>query len=108
MDPAIFARQLMSHACEAAESQLSASASSSDPSTGGEGGLLVCQEVLEAACTKTIVLGSSTACVIVMNENILTASNIGDSGFLIVRDGLAHMATTQQQHKFNFPFQVRG
>lgn len=109
VDPAIFARQLMSNACEAAESQISASssASSSDTPAGREGGL-VAQEVLEAACTKTTVLGSSTACVIVMNENILTASNIGDSGFLIVRDGVAHMATTQQQHKFNFPFQVGG
>lgn len=110
VDPAIFARQLMSNACEAAEAQITASSSASDPPSNGAAvsGDLLAQDILEAACSKTTVLGSSTACVIVMNGNVLTASNIGDSGFLVVRDGAALMATTQQQHKFNFPFQVGG
>ena len=51
--------------------------------------------------------GSCTACVIVLNGSTLVASNLGDSGFIIVRGGLVHEATTQQQHKFNFPYQVR-
>lgn len=50
--------------------------------------------------------GSSTACVLVVNGITLSASNLGDSGFVLVRDGVATFQSPQQQHNFNFPFQL--
>jgi hypothetical protein len=50
--------------------------------------------------------GSSTACVLVVNGTTLSASNLGDSGFVLVRDGVATFQCPQQQHNFNFPFQL--
>jgi protein phosphatase PTC7 len=50
--------------------------------------------------------GSSTACLLVLAGNRMFASNLGDSGFLILRNGQIIFHTPQQQHKFNFPYQV--
>ena len=50
--------------------------------------------------------GSSTVCVAVLNGTSLQTSNLGDSGLLVVRGDQVVMATAQQQHSFNFPFQV--
>lgn len=57
--------------------------------------------LLRLLCT-----GSSTACVLVVNGTTLSASNLGDSGFVLVRDGVATFQCPQQQHNFNFPFQL--
>jgi protein phosphatase PTC7 len=44
--------------------------------------------------------------VLVVNGTTLSASNLGDSGFVLVRDGVATFQCPQQQHNFNFPFQL--
>lgn len=44
----------------------------------------------------------------VVNGNTLLASNLGDSGFIVIRSGAVFVATQQQQHKFNFPYQIGG
>jgi hypothetical protein len=44
--------------------------------------------------------------VLVVNGTTLSASNLGDSGFVLVRDGVAIFQCPQQQHNFNFPFQL--
>uniref|UniRef100_A0A183IXM2 Protein phosphatase n=1 Tax=Soboliphyme baturini TaxID=241478 RepID=A0A183IXM2_9BILA len=54
------------------------------------------------------VVGSSTACVVVLdrsNSKIHTA-NIGDSGFVVVRNGTIVHRSSEQQHYFNAPFQL--
>lgn len=43
---------------------------------------------------------------LVVNGTTLSASNLGDSGFVLVRDGVATFQCPQQQHNFNFPFQL--
>lgn len=50
--------------------------------------------------------GSSTAVVLAVEGTRLLAANIGDSGFLLVRDGQLAFASPPQQHRFNFPFQI--
>lgn len=54
------------------------------------------------------ILGSSTACVVVLNrENSrLYTANIGDSGFMVVRRGRVVHKSEEQQHYFNTPFQL--
>lgn len=57
---------------------------------------------------KKPILGSSTACVLVLdraNSTVYTA-NIGDSGFMVVRKGEIVHKSEEQQHYFNTPFQL--
>jgi protein phosphatase PTC7 len=52
--------------------------------------------------------GSSTACVLILNKEnsrVYTA-NIGDSGFIVVRQGEIVHRSEEQQHYFNTPFQL--
>nr|XP_037283052.1 protein phosphatase PTC7 homolog isoform X1 [Rhipicephalus microplus] len=62
-------------------------------------------ELLE---NKRHIIGSSTACVLVLNcvERILYSANLGDSGFLVVRRGQVVHRSQEQQHYFNTPFQL--
>ncbi|XP_064461225.1 protein phosphatase PTC7 homolog [Ornithodoros turicata] len=62
-------------------------------------------ELLE---NKRQIIGSSTACVLVLNcvERVLYSANIGDSGFLVVRQGHVVHRSQEQQHYFNTPFQL--
>jgi len=64
------------------------------------------QDILERAFYRTDVQGSSTACVLVLNGATLAASNLGDSGFSVVRGGATAFQSPQQQHNFNFPYQL--
>ena len=53
------------------------------------------------------ITGSSTACCLVLSERKLKAANLGDSGFLVIRrtGKLVHYQK-EQQHGFNFPYQL--
>lgn len=57
---------------------------------------------------KQQIIGSSTACVMMLShrDQMLYTANIGDSGFLVVRDGKIVHRSQEQQHYFNTPFQL--
>ncbi|XP_072325228.1 protein phosphatase PTC7 homolog isoform X2 [Scyliorhinus torazame] len=57
---------------------------------------------------KAPLLGSSTACLVILDrqKRCLYTANLGDSGFLIVRDGKIIHRSDEQQHYFNTPFQL--
>ncbi|KAG5684527.1 hypothetical protein PVAND_013755 [Polypedilum vanderplanki] len=57
---------------------------------------------------KKPILGSSTACVLILNREtgLLHTANIGDSGFMVVRHGEIVHRSEEQQHYFNTPFQL--
>lgn len=54
------------------------------------------------------LIGSSTACIIVFNResNYLHTANLGDSGFVIIRNNKIVHRSREQQHYFNSPFQM--
>lgn len=52
------------------------------------------------------VQGSSTLCIVSLVDAELHSSNIGDSGFLVIRDDQILFRSEEQQHSFNFPFQL--
>ncbi|KAL1569449.1 protein-serine/threonine phosphatase [Salvia divinorum] len=62
--------------------------------------------VLEKAHAATNAMGSSTACIIALKNQDLHAINLGDSGFIIVRDGALIFESPVQQHGFNFTYQL--
>lgn len=65
-------------------------------------------QVLEKAYIRTNAKGSSTACIIVLNDQALHAINLGDSGFIVVRDGCTIFESPVQQHGFNFTYQLEN
>ncbi|CAA0839578.1 Probable protein phosphatase 2C 55 [Striga hermonthica] len=62
--------------------------------------------VLEEAHAATNMMGSSTACIIALKNQDLHAINLGDSGFIVVRDGQAVFESPVQVHGFNCPYQL--
>ncbi|KAJ9673491.1 hypothetical protein PVL29_023198 [Vitis rotundifolia] len=62
--------------------------------------------VLEEAYLNTEVKGSSTACIITLTNEYLHVVNVGDSGFLLFRDGDLIYKSPTQQHYFNSPYQL--
>eukprot|EP01136_Pigoraptor_vietnamica_P030423 Opistho-1_new@89655 len=57
---------------------------------------------------KKVKAGSSTAVVLAVDKasGIATAANLGDSGFIVLRDGVVFGETAEQQHYFNCPYQL--
>lgn len=69
---------------------------------------LLAKSYYELIHHKKPILGSSTACVVVLNRenHTLCTANIGDSGWMVVRAGRVIRRSEEQQHYFNTPFQL--
>ena len=52
--------------------------------------------------------GSCTACIVMLDGATLRAANLGDSGFLVLRNNQIVFRSPSQQHQFNFPYQLGG
>eukprot|EP01111_Echinosteliopsis_oligospora_P002447 TRINITY_DN1363_c0_g1_i2.p1 TRINITY_DN1363_c0_g1~~TRINITY_DN1363_c0_g1_i2.p1 ORF type:complete len:378 (-),score=117.18 TRINITY_DN1363_c0_g1_i2:13-1095(-) len=50
--------------------------------------------------------GSSTCCIVSLDGSKLHTANLGDSGFMVVRDGKMIYRSKEQQHRFNYPYQL--
>ncbi|XP_022984867.1 probable protein phosphatase 2C 80 [Cucurbita maxima] len=94
VDAGEFARELMSNSISAIQEQ---PGDSVDPA-----------KVLEKAHSDTTAKGSSTACIISLSEKGLHAINLGDSGFIVIRDGSTIFRSPVQQYGFNFPYQLES
>ncbi|KAA0051669.1 putative protein phosphatase 2C 55 isoform X2 [Cucumis melo var. makuwa] len=94
VDAGQYSRELMSNSVSAVQEEPKGSI---DPA-----------RVLEKAHSKTKAKGSSTACIIALTEQGLHAINLGDSGFMVVRDGCTIFRSPVQQHDFNFTFQLES
>lgn len=72
------------------------------------------KEILIKSAYRTKAIGSSTCCLILLdtNSNKIFTANIGDSGYLILRYEEGKLVeifkSEEQQHSFNFPFQVNA
>lgn len=64
--------------------------------------------VLEKAHSITKAEGSSTACILALNEHGIHAINLGDSGFMVVRDGSTIFRSPVQQRGFNYTYQLES
>lgn len=92
IDAGKYARELMSHSVTAIQEEPKGSI---DPA-----------RVLEKAYSSTNASGSSTACIIALTDKGIHAVNLGDSGFIVVRDGCTIFRSPVQQHDFNFTYQL--
>jgi len=56
---------------------------------------------------QTVQIGSATVCLGILHpDGIFTVANIGDSGFLVIRKGEILLDSEEQQHEFNYPYQL--
>ncbi|ORX76983.1 protein serine/threonine phosphatase 2C [Anaeromyces robustus] len=57
---------------------------------------------------KEVKAGSSTACILTLDKvsGIVYSTNLGDSGFTVIRDNKVIFQTQEQQHYFNAPYQL--
>ena len=108
MDPGIFSRAFMKAAGSECDRQPKGKPTKkAGQFVRGGGGQPVDIMAKGFAATQGI-LGSSTACILCLHgsEGMLVAANLGDSGFLILRDGKVFFRSPSQQHRFNMPFQL--
>ena len=65
-------------------------------------------EALKRAHAETQKPGSSTACIVQIDleTGALDSANLGDSGFVVIRDGQVVMRSEFQEHFFDCPFQL--
>lgn len=94
VDAGEFARELMNHSVRAVQEEPTRAI---DPA-----------RVLEKAHSSTKARGSSTACIIALTSKGIHAINLGDSGFMVVRDGCTIFQSPVQQHGFNFTYQLES
>lgn len=94
VDAGQYARELMSNAVMAVKKEAKGSV---DP-----------VKVLEMAYLSTKGKGSSTACIIALTDQGIHAVNLGDSGFIVIRDGCTIFRSPVQQHDFNFTYQLES
>ncbi|KAK3157430.1 hypothetical protein QOZ80_2AG0122120 [Eleusine coracana subsp. coracana] len=64
------------------------------------------EQVLSKAAEEAHSPGSSTVLVAHFDGQVLQASNIGDSGFLVIRNGEVYEKSKPMVYGFNFPLQI--
>lgn len=94
VDSGQYAKELMSNAVSAIQDEPK--------------GMINPLRVLEKAYSCTKAKGSSTACIIALTNQGIHAVNLGDSGFIVVREGCTIFRSPIQQHDFNFTYQLES
>ncbi|XP_049410517.1 probable protein phosphatase 2C 62 [Solanum stenotomum] len=92
-DPGVYAQELMQNS-ESIVSQCDTD-SINDP-----------KQVLNLSVSKTDSPGSSTVLISHFDGKVLHVANIGDSGFIIVRNGSVYRKSSPMLHEFNLPIQI--
>lgn len=92
-NPGVYARELMEHCGKIV-------------SNSGGVSILKPVEVLERIVEEAQSPGSSTILLAYFDGQILHVANIGDSGFIIIRNGTVHRSSSPMHHDFHFPLQI--
>ncbi|KAJ1727497.1 hypothetical protein LPJ61_004538 [Coemansia biformis] len=107
-DPSFFARRLMHHVCREVQrfddidDELFSRYFEAAPVDILRRAYEFTVGEMEALSTR----GSSTACVVVLRGDELRVANLGDCGLTVVRQGDMVYRTEEQQHSFNYPYQL--
>lgn len=92
-NPGVYARELMEHCGKIV-------------SNSGGVSILKPVEVLQRIVEEAQSPGSSTILLAYFDGQILHVANIGDSGFIIIRNGTVHRSSSPMHHDFHFPLQI--
>lgn len=109
VDPSIFSSNLMKNCKRIIDTDELRLAKQESPIK-----ITAAMEILERAYKTMLdskndgLVGSSTACILLFEyatSNLISA-NLGDSGFVVIRDEKIIHRSTEQQHYFNCPYQL--
>jgi protein phosphatase PTC7 len=65
------------------------------------------KNAISASYPQLSQVGSSTICIgKLSSDGIFRVANIGDSGFMVIREGSILLESTEHQHEFNYPYQL--
>lgn len=100
IDPGEYSRTLMRVACEFFNTGQHKEREDSLEETA--------RAALGVAHQKTRMPGSSTACILALNpeDRAVSGVNLGDSGFVVIRNGTVVFQTPPQLHYFDCPYQL--
>ncbi|GFR43171.1 hypothetical protein Agub_g4221 [Astrephomene gubernaculifera] len=103
VNPADYSRTLM----QFARAYLEGKDIFAELASSRQGVLIDPRGALDAAHMNTKVPGSATACVLQLDQSscTLVAANLGDSGFVVIRDGKELIRSKPLQHYFDCPLQ---
>ncbi|XP_068657043.1 probable protein phosphatase 2C 55 [Aristolochia californica] len=94
IDSGVYARNLMFHAAKA----------TAEEPRGGACPL----RILKKAVSMTRAEGGSTACIVAIQGHKILAANVGDSGFLVIRNGEVAYRSPTQVRRFNSPLYLHA
>ncbi|KAF7143288.1 hypothetical protein RHSIM_Rhsim05G0108800 [Rhododendron simsii] len=66
------------------------------------------EEVLNQSALDAKSPGSSTVLVAYFDGRALHVANIGDSGFIVIRNGAVYKKSSPRSYEFNFPYQIKS
>ncbi|KAG5548526.1 hypothetical protein RHGRI_014021 [Rhododendron griersonianum] len=66
------------------------------------------EEVLNQSALGAKSPGSSTVLVAYFDGRALHVANIGDSGFIVIRNGAVYKKSSPRSYEFNFPYQIKS
>jgi len=111
VDPANFSWALMDNAASVAKDNAPDLSPFIAPS--GYNDILDAKQILSGAFenlikSRKVKAGSSTACILSLSKSsgILNAATLGDSAYILIRNGALLYESPSQQHFFNCPFQL--
>jgi serine/threonine protein phosphatase PrpC len=111
-NPALYSRKLMHYACLELSKADEEGEFEVDPKMVLQKSYdAVCVDVEKEVCfflvtNHEILVGSATACIAILSDDELRIANLGDGGVVVVRGDEIVFRSEEQQHSFNFPFQL--
>ncbi|KAJ1538621.1 hypothetical protein HK096_001407, partial [Nowakowskiella sp. JEL0078] len=104
-NPAMYSRKIMHHLHEQLERQDDFASLEYESSTILNPRKLL-RTSLRIVSSDPRLVGSTTVLFVVLRNDELHIANLGDCGLMLVRGGELVFRTEEQQHSFNFPFQL--
>ncbi|XP_022846285.1 probable protein phosphatase 2C 55 [Olea europaea var. sylvestris] len=94
IDAGVYARELMSNVQDSVQDEKK------------KNGVVNPKRALTEGFRYTVSQGSSTACIITLQGEFLHCANVGDSKFVLIRDGKVVFSSPIQTNAFNSPYQL--
>ncbi|KAI8852234.1 phosphatase 2C-like domain-containing protein [Chytridium lagenaria] len=109
-NPALYSRKIMHYACEQLEAFDDIVNDDYDiDDYYGVDPTRILSRAYDLTCRDAAVeglVGSTTAMIVILRDDELRIANIGDCGLMIIRNNETIFRSEEQQHSFNFPFQL--
>ncbi|KAJ3217104.1 hypothetical protein HDU67_008481 [Dinochytrium kinnereticum] len=108
-NPALYSRKIMHYACQQLQAFDDVANDYDINDYYDVDPIRVLSDAYDLTCrdaTAEGLVGSTTAMIVILRDDELRIANLGDCGLMIIRNNEAIFRSEEQQHSFNFPFQL--